>query len=109
MRSTLILLDARAGAGVSPASTLPGAESTSATVPRRWSVVAQCVSIIASSATYASSRSENTPRPSLSRNRAQTLAAITLGDTAFAQVVGGKLHLHPISRHHAHKVQAYFA
>lgn len=48
-------------------------------------------------------------RPPSSRNHAQTLAAITPGDAAFAQVVGGQLHLHPISRHHTHKVQAYFA
>lgn len=48
-------------------------------------------------------------RPPYSRNLAETLAAITPGDAAFAQVVGGKLHLHPISRHHAHKVQAHFA
>ena len=37
------------------------------------------------------------------------LAAITPGNATFAQVVGGKLHLHPISRHHTHKIQANFA
>ena len=37
------------------------------------------------------------------------LAAITPGNAPFAQVVGGKLHLHPISRHHTHKIQANFA
>ena len=38
-----------------------------------------------------------------------TLAAITPGDAAFAQVIGGKFHLHPISWHHTHEIQANFA
>jgi hypothetical protein len=37
------------------------------------------------------------------------LAAISPGDAPFAQVVGGKLHLHPISWHHTHEIQANFA
>jgi hypothetical protein len=43
------------------------------------------------------------------QSRQSTLAAITPGNAPFAQVVGGKLHLHPISRHHTHKIQANFA
>ncbi len=43
------------------------------------------------------------------RQRPRMLAAISPGNAPFAQVVGGKLHLHPISRHHTHKIQANFA
>lgn len=53
----------------------------------------------------------NTLRASIDtrQRRQRMLAAISPGNAPFAQVVGGKLHLHPISRHHTHKIQANFA